>query len=1221
MMRKQQRQHEHMEHDEPQPRTQPPAPGLRRTLARRAAFAAVTAGAVLVSGLGLETWAGSGSGADRAVEPVGTGIPVQTETEARLVARQSGKQIEVLGLRTEQREIFAAPDGTYTAREYTEPVHAVQGGKWVDIDKTLVKRSDGSVAPKATTVALTFSNGEAGKPFVTMRRGTREMALTWPYGKLSAPVLDGDSATYPDALPGVDLKVRAEANGFGHLLVVKTPEAAADPRLQRLDLGLKSKGLTYKKDEKGAVSAEDSVVGGTVFQSGAPSMWDSASSLETANRAKGTKAVAQSLSAARADAPAAQSAPVAPALEGPGGGGKAVPLGIEVSADKLTLVPDQKLLRDGSTVFPVVIDPIQKTADRSGWTAVMDGKPSVGEWQYSGSAGIGKCPTDYSAASCAGVGVRRVMFQIPLSFYKGKQIISADFSARVQHVYWADARAEPAQLYRIGGNGAHIDKLSNWTNTQYSAQTMLETLNEKIQPTSCESQANMHFKSATNGGLSNSVRQAANEGWDSMLLGLKAQNEGSFGGWKRVCGNAYLSINYNTLPGAIAAGSMSSNPGGACVTGANRPYTDVPPVLRAIANDADWGEQVKVRFRLEWKDAAGATQAYEEDTNFKAPTASTPFEHTARSTIPENTVVSWSVVANDGDGWGPWSGKCEFMYDKSFPGKPDVTSAQYPATTDYHDGVGAAGTFSFAANPNDAVPDTDVVKYRYSFDGEPDREVANAAAGGPASVNWTPTRSGPHWVDVVAVDKASHPSAKARHSFYVAAGATAAAQWNLADKPGGDAAVEEQDKYPAGFGPGVTFGVPGPGGAIDSAAHFDGTGDSWVDAGSRVLDTIKGFSASAWVRPTDLSRDMTVISQDGTGEPGFVLGYDATAKTWKFSIPANDVETIGEWKAVSTGVVPAKDQWVLLTGLYDGVTGKLQLYVNHELKGEAVRRFTWNSYGPLQIGRHIDKAGYQDAFSGDLAEVRVFSRPLVPGQIAEITTVKPGRKGYWPLNSAASGVSPNIAGGQGLTLVGNAALYTPNMDDPLEAPPAPMVGAGHMLLDGNGDYATTAAAPVTGTASFSLSARVQLTSAQATVSQTVFSLPGSNANRVQVRYQASNKRWELAVATSDTAGAAVKVFSDDQALPDDNPAGQHLAVVYDAFAGQIRLYVNGQLAASAKGVDNTVWAATGGLQVGRSLRGNAEYFAGAIDEVRAYDGALDPTAVIQLASTGELTDR
>lgn len=178
----------------------------------------------------------------------------------------------------------------------------------------------------------------------------------------------------------------------------------------------------------------------------------------------------------------------------------------------------------------------------------------------------------------------------PLSFYKGKQILSATFSARVQHVYWADARAEPVQLYRVAGANGYLNPDSNWGNNSGNWSMHLETVNEKIQPTSCTSQANLHFKSGADGGLTNNVRTAANEGWDSMVLGLKAQDEGSFGGWKRVCGNSYLSISYNSLPGQIQTSQMTSDPGGACTTGTGRPYSDrrarsrrsTPPTTRRV---------------------------------------------------------------------------------------------------------------------------------------------------------------------------------------------------------------------------------------------------------------------------------------------------------------------------------------------------------------------------------------------------------------------------------------------------------------------------------------------------------------------------------------------------------------------------------------------------------------------------------------------------------------
>ncbi len=117
-----------------------------------------------------------------------------------------------------------------------------------------------------------------------MRRAGREFALAWPYGKLPTPEVEGDTATYAEVLPDVDLTVRAEADGFGHLLIVKTPEAAADPRLARIDLGMTTDGLKVAEDATGAIVAEDAEVGGTVFEAGKPSMWDSAAVEEAASK-------------------------------------------------------------------------------------------------------------------------------------------------------------------------------------------------------------------------------------------------------------------------------------------------------------------------------------------------------------------------------------------------------------------------------------------------------------------------------------------------------------------------------------------------------------------------------------------------------------------------------------------------------------------------------------------------------------------------------------------------------------------------------------------------------------------------------------------------------------------------------------------------------------------------------------------------------------------------
>ncbi|MEU3251830.1 LamG domain-containing protein [Streptomyces sp. NPDC006997] len=903
---------------------------------------------------------------------------------------------------------------------------------------------------------------------------------------------------------------------------------------------------------------------------------------------------------------------------GPGAGGRTAEVDLRVGKGRLTLVPDRTMLTGEDTTYPVVIDPIQRTTSRTAWTGVTSGFPTDQDWKYSGSAGAGRCPTDYNPVSCNGVGVRRLLFTMPMSFYKGKQILGATFSARLNHVYWADARAEPVDLYRIGGKNYTVTSSSNWSNTSDDWDDYLLTVDKQINPTSCGSQANLHFEG---GELKTEVQTAATEGWSSMSLGIRAKDETTFGGWKRICGNSYLKISYNTPPKQISTSWMSSNPGGRCVWGSTvRPYTDVAPQLRTEARDPDHNstttDPVKVQFKVDWTHKDGTAQSYTYDTGYKSPNTGTTFTHTVKSTVianvKQNSVIYWSARAYDGDAWGAWSytgdpaQRCEIVFDSTRPGAPRVSSAEYPDDLIYHDGVGTAGSFTFSPNTDDGISDTDLVEYRYSFDDAPMQPVAPATAGGPATVPFTPLRPGKHWVTVEAYDRAGNSSVPALHEFLVTEGKPVLGQWNLADAAGAENAHDESGDYPAASGTGVTFGVQGPGGAADTAARLDGTANAYLDTGATVLDTNDSFSVSAWVRPTALDRSMTVISQNGSGEPGFVLGYDQVSGSWAFGQPVSDVAALGSWQA-KAGVSVVKDQWVLITGVYDAHAAdgpELRLYVNDVLKGTAKRRSSWTAHGALQIGRSVAKSGYRDHFTGDLAEVRVFDRVLPASQVAELMTVKPQRKGYWPLDSATVGSSANVqSGGEALTLNGNAAIYSPA--DELFDPPA-LVGSGHLQLDGDGDWAATSTPPTTGGSSFTITARAQLTTLDPVKSQTVFSLPGVAADRVAVRYQAATGQWELEVNKTDAAGAEQVLVTDDQELPVSGGPGQHLAVVYDAFANELRLYVEGQLASIAQAEDTTLWAADGGLQVGRSAQGGgSEYFAGALDEVRVYAGVLD----------------
>lgn len=174
-----------------------------------------------------------------------------TTQDASAEAKRTGKAVEVGSLRSESGDVYATPDGNLEAREYLRPVRTRVGGQWKPVDTDLVKTSEGTVAPGATTVGLEFSAGGDDAPLVRMEKAGRELALSWP-GELPAPDLDGATATYRDVLPDVDLRMGAQEDGFTQLLVVKSADAAASPELTRLRLKLSAEGMDVRETSQGA---------------------------------------------------------------------------------------------------------------------------------------------------------------------------------------------------------------------------------------------------------------------------------------------------------------------------------------------------------------------------------------------------------------------------------------------------------------------------------------------------------------------------------------------------------------------------------------------------------------------------------------------------------------------------------------------------------------------------------------------------------------------------------------------------------------------------------------------------------------------------------------------------------------------------------------------------------------------------------------------------------
>lgn len=624
-------------------------------------------------------------------------------------------------MRSETRQVFAEPDGTLVLEQHPRPVRVREQGRWLDVDTTLRRRPDGSVAPVATAVDLSFSGGGTS-PLARMARGGKALELGWQ-GALPTPVLDGDTATYPEVLPGVDLQVKADVDGFSHLLVVKTREAAANKALTELNYPLSTSGLSMKSTEGGNLEAVDGN-GGTIFTASPPLMWDSSGAPAT-----------RALAAEKVAPPDARTEI----------------MGVELTGERLKLTPHRDMLTDPRTRFPVYLDPYF-SASRGAWTAVWNIHPNSSFFNASDVARVGKVDSQKN----------RSFFQMNTgSTIHGKQIVNATLRAYETWSYSCTKRNVEAWATNT------ISKATTW-NKQPTWATKLDTVNvAKGWSASC-------LPGGVEFDVTAQVKDAAAKKWPNITIGLRASSETDNLGWKKFRNNPKLVIEYNSLPSDPTAADTWSDPGGDCVSGAGRPViSKATPTVWAKLRDAD--NSVKGRF--EWWNADGVkvgerlTDAGSTGSAFNAILPAGAFA--------DGSLIRWRVRAEDGlasSAWSPW---CEATVDASAPGKePGVTSPDY-VEGGWSDGVGRAGSFTFT--PNGVA---DVAGYLYGLDTAPKNEVAAGSADGSVTIRLTPRHDGPNVLSVRAKDRAGHQGPIRSYLFNVNRATAPDGHWPLDDGDG-----------------------------------------------------------------------------------------------------------------------------------------------------------------------------------------------------------------------------------------------------------------------------------------------------------------------------------------------------------------------------------------------------------------------------------------------------
>ncbi|MEU4807186.1 LamG-like jellyroll fold domain-containing protein [Actinosynnema sp. NPDC023587] len=679
------------------------------------------------------------------VAPQAADVRTAGEKTALVEAQRTGEPVPVADKLTETSTVLVNPDGTSTLRSHAKPVRTRKNDTWQDIDTTLARATDGTLAPAATPIDVSFSGGGTA-PLVTMREGGKEFSLSWPT-PLPAPVVTGSSATYPELLPGVDLQLTANSTGYSEVLIVKDEQAAANPALSSFTLHAATVGLDLTSTSD-VLSATDDT-GQVVFQGSTPIMWDS-----TKDEKRGPE----------------------PTATDPGSGKVST---LDVSATtvdngalttaELTISPDAEALRGEDVQYPVYIDPLM-SRHHDGWAEVTSNGWYY--WNANMDAQVGLCG---NWTGCGGSWVARSFFRFSadeLRERNGREpVLFGAMIYAVQKHGTSCTEDYPVSLYQTdafdsgtrwpGPNGGVID-------TQWSHAGV-----------ECGGTGAVAFNawSPAAGIIANN--------WDHLHVGLRSPNENDRNQWKKFANNPYLDVLYAFPPNPATGLSV-----GNAVTCGGKVITPITkPTLYATATDNNHSPLPLELYYEVWT-ADGTTM--KANTGSSPPTVISSGSQGAWITnnpLPNGNYAFKVAVKNQFPGdpgknlWaGPWS---DWSYFTARPNPitatPAITSADYPAGfwgrpqnlpgTVTFDAKGAANivgfTYTFNGAGTEVVPTANDCDYNRTF-GTTGGWAANN--GGKATITLPASMSpGYHTVHVRSFDDAHKLSPESQaYRFYVA---------------------------------------------------------------------------------------------------------------------------------------------------------------------------------------------------------------------------------------------------------------------------------------------------------------------------------------------------------------------------------------------------------------------------------------------------------------------
>ncbi|WP_199034600.1 LamG domain-containing protein [Glycomyces salinus] len=418
------------------------------------------------------------------------------------------------------------------------------------------------------------------------------------------------------------------------------------------------------------------------------------------------------------------------------------------------------------------------------------------------------------------------------------------------------------------------------------------------------------------------------------------------------------------------------------------------------------------------------------------------------------------------------------------------------------------------------------------------------------------------------------------------------AHWEFRDG-GTDASVHGRDlDIPSG----VTIGEDAyqrPSGAVE----LDGS--TCLEFPEPAVATDRSFTAAGWVKLDSLSDNATVVSIAGDHRPGFRLRYAASVGKWQFAMHGVDAPpSESSWLTVLSDAAVEADRWYHLSVVYDAAVNEMRLFVDGALQGTRTGPDSpWAAFGATVVGCSANGATNRwSHLTGSLHDVRLWRGPVDADQISGMMGDPPAElAAWWGLDLDGGGEDWSDKGSD-LTLVDDYE-WTEGWWGKND---------GALALElGGGGYAHTDGPVLNTDESYTVAAWVRLN--DTSTDQVVIAQNDAQSAAFSLEHR-SDGTWAMTVP-SDTADSSPATASSQTS---STPGEWFLLVgVYDLAKGEVRLYVNGELEATATGAVG--FDSFGPMAIGAALPGDDTTLLnplnGAVDDVIVWKGALPETVI------------